>query len=333
MQLAAVFGRSKRRIHCKPRVADVLPVNDGSMSGGDLSYALRAHFDFVVTGTDGLAELAVEFDGPRHHTDHAQIRRDERKARICETYMLPILRVGAAAFRPADRRTLLEWVLQVCLAYQRLRAEWAEVSEVEEQNEDWDGDLPEAQLDDFNYRTYGALRDGDDPRRVIVAPIDAFHDARKRLGQAVFIDGYSYEGWQGREHDGRTVGHVALEVGDSAWLLGSARVDLRGVYRWIGGLCPPLVAQDIALLDLMRQLDEWDRRETHAMSWEGLMAAVAGCEQMMLVRMEIPAKHELVDRVLRSLRRRGVDTDDPVLQARVYLRLMEDAQDGPGPDF
>jgi hypothetical protein len=63
--LATFCSKRGLRLCAKPRVADVLPVNNGCLSGDDVSYALKAHFDFVLADLDGLAELAVEFDGPR----------------------------------------------------------------------------------------------------------------------------------------------------------------------------------------------------------------------------------------------------------------------------
>jgi hypothetical protein len=323
-QLIAVYRGRGRRVHCKPRLADVLPVNDGQLSNADVSYALRAHFDFVVTDREGLAEIAVEFDGPHHRHDPAQRLRDERKSRICREYMLPLLRVGAAALRPADHRTLLEWLLQVCCAHEVLRREWREVWEVEERGEDWLDDLPEVELDDFDYREFWAVADDDVPGRIICAPLDAFHEARERIGRAHMLEHGRCEGWFSG-YRGPTVGHVGLEVGESAWLLGTGRVDLRGVYPWISGLLPPRVAQDIALLDLHRQLDHWERHHRRAMSWEGVQAAVAGCEELLLARLNMPSRFDMAEYVFSRMRRRGVvDPDDPLVRARVFMSLEPD---------
>jgi hypothetical protein len=320
-QLASVFGRSGRRVHCKPRLADVLPVNDGSLGQADRSYALCAHFDFVVTDEEGLAELAVEFDGPLHHSDPVTIRRDERKERICREFMLPLLRIGASAFRPVDERTLLEWMLQVCMAYSKLRDAWAEVHDTEERGEDWVYDLPDFTLEEFDYRTYGGCPSPDDKTgRMIVAPLDVFHSVRKRIGQSVVLKHRNHESWYGTQ--GRnTVGHFALQVDDSAWVLGTGRVNLRGLYPWVGGLLPPRVAQDVALLDLDRQLDGWERGKLRAMSWEGIVATVAGCREGLLTRYEMPSRHERANAVLHTLRGWSIDTDDPRVQAKVYLSM------------
>jgi hypothetical protein len=331
-QLAAVYQGRGRRVHCKPRLADVLPVNDGQISDADPTYALRAHFDFVVTDREGLAEIAVEFDGPHHHRE-PQRRRDERKARICRMYMLPLLRVGASAFRPADERSLLRWVLEVCCIYEDLRRAWQEVHEAEDRGEDWDGDLPDAKLDDFDYREFWALADEEVPGRFICAPLDAFHEARERIGRADVLEHRRCEGWFRDEPDAPAVGHVGLEVGESAWLLGTGRIDLRGVYPWIGGLCPPVVAQDIALLDLHGQLADWERHEQRAMSWEGVQAAVADCEQLLLAPLNMPSRHEMAEHVLRTISGWGIDTDDPHVRVRVMTSIMHPDEDNPFRDW
>lgn len=53
------------RIAPKVRIADVLAIRGSGLSDPQYSYALRAHFDFVVTESDErIPEFAVEFDGP-----------------------------------------------------------------------------------------------------------------------------------------------------------------------------------------------------------------------------------------------------------------------------
>ncbi len=54
------------RIAPKVRVADVLPIENSGLSNAEYSYALRSHFDWVVTeGEDRDPQFAVEFDGTR----------------------------------------------------------------------------------------------------------------------------------------------------------------------------------------------------------------------------------------------------------------------------
>src|SRR6185503_17574285 len=62
-KLAAVCKEWSARVHNKVRIADVLFIEDSGISGNDYSFALKSHFDFVVTDADYLPLFAVEFDG------------------------------------------------------------------------------------------------------------------------------------------------------------------------------------------------------------------------------------------------------------------------------
>jgi hypothetical protein len=259
--LSAFCVRRGLRLFPKVRVADVLPISDELLSRAEESYGLKAHFDFVLADAHNRAELVVEFDGPSHWSDPKTIVRDEIKDAICRRHALPILRIGAGAFALLDdRRTLLEWILEVWSAYRNLSQAWAEVEAAEERGEDWDNDLPEIRLEDFDFRTYGGLRDWDEPGRMISAPLDPFRRARKRIGSAlVGVNVSRPEGWVGTTRRG-TVGYVAVAV-DGGWLLGTGRANLGGLSPWIGHLWGDFVAQDIALLRVAEQLDEWEQSE------------------------------------------------------------------------
>ena len=54
---------------------------EGSGIGDQLySYALKAHFDFVVAdGSDGQPKFAVEFDEIHHRTDPNTVENDRKK--------------------------------------------------------------------------------------------------------------------------------------------------------------------------------------------------------------------------------------------------------------
>src|SRR5687768_15815483 len=66
------------------RIADVLQIDRSGLSNEQNRYALRAHFDFVVTeGEERIPQFAVEFDGPMH--DDAKVAaRDDMKDAICD---------------------------------------------------------------------------------------------------------------------------------------------------------------------------------------------------------------------------------------------------------
>lgn len=322
--LSAFCVRRCLRLFPKVRVADVLPISDGMLSRVEESYGLKAHFDFVLADVQNNAELVVEFDGPSHWSDPKTIVRDEMKDAICRRYALPILRIGAGAFAPLDdRRTFLEWILEVWSAYRNLSQAWAEVEAAAERGEDWTHELPEIRLDDFDYRTYGGLRDSDEPGRMISAPLDPFGRARKRIGSTlVGVNVLRPEGWVGKTGRG-TVGYVAVAV-DGGWLLGMGRANLGGLSPWIGHLWGDFVAQDIALVRVAEQIDEWERSERAPLRREEMEQAVDGCKPMLIAPIEPPTKRERADFILRTIEGWGVDSDDPLVQARVRMSIESD---------
>lgn len=89
----SVEGR-QARIVPKARLADVLDLDRPDISGPLRSYALKAHFDFVlVEGRSHRPQFAVEFDGPSHETLDAR-RRDGMKDALCRACSFPLLRIN-----------------------------------------------------------------------------------------------------------------------------------------------------------------------------------------------------------------------------------------------
>ena len=222
-------------------------------------------------------------------------------------------RVGdreVARLTRADHRTLLDWIIEVWFANYELCREWDAYSE------DESGDPPETDPREFDYRA--PLHDAG---LYSVAPLDAFLDARKRVGAWIWsrLGDPKIEGWAGAHPHGHTVGRVGLEVEGGAWLLGYGSARLDGVRFWLG-LDPSDVAQDIALLDLSRQLQEWERGRIVAMSSEGLAEATRGLGRLLSAAPTMPTKAQLFDFLLANVRRSGtVDLDDP----RQFLRLHQ----------
>jgi hypothetical protein len=143
-QLTRLCERHNARLFQKVGLKDVLPIHGSGLDDADYTYALMAHFDFVITDQAGEALLAVEFDGGHHRTDPQQIIRDDRKNRICKKFMLPLVRAGASSLHRADHRTLLEWLIEVFFEQRRL----SEQHEVYQES----GDAPDYDPEDWNYR-------------------------------------------------------------------------------------------------------------------------------------------------------------------------------------
>ena len=79
----------------KVRVADVLRLENQTILPAHLSYALRAHFDFLVTDKDYQPLFCVEFDGPLHKTGEKQRERDRLKNEICDHFRHSLLRINS----------------------------------------------------------------------------------------------------------------------------------------------------------------------------------------------------------------------------------------------
>jgi Protein of unknown function (DUF2726) len=98
-------------VYPKVRIADALPIDGSGISDEEYSFALRAHFDFVVTDSSHSPLFAVEFDGPSHETENQQ-RLDSLKNALCERFKLPLLRVNenylVTKYRKFD---LLSWIV------------------------------------------------------------------------------------------------------------------------------------------------------------------------------------------------------------------------------
>lgn len=104
-------------VHAKVRLADALAIDRSGLSAEAYTYALRSHFDWLVTDTETTrAEFAVEFDGPSHETPTAR-RRDELKDVICARLGLPLLRITNEAYRPTTRRTVVGYLVEAWAAY------------------------------------------------------------------------------------------------------------------------------------------------------------------------------------------------------------------------
>ena len=95
-RLRLVCDEYGARVCPKVRVADTLKVSRHSLSNDLFSYALRAHFDFVIYDPEDLHRplFAIEFDG-ESHSRATQIERDEKKNHLCELNQFPLLRINS----------------------------------------------------------------------------------------------------------------------------------------------------------------------------------------------------------------------------------------------
>jgi hypothetical protein len=78
----------------KVRLADVFRIQASGISDEEYRFALQSHFDFLVTDRNLLPLFAVEYDGYLH-SEPAQASRDELKAKLCDRFELPLLRINS----------------------------------------------------------------------------------------------------------------------------------------------------------------------------------------------------------------------------------------------
>lgn len=120
-QIRAVIERHGAELHEKVRVADIIDIMwlDRRKLG---TYALQAHFDFVLIDGDGQAVFAIEFDGPGHNS-----RNDEKKDLICQQAGLPLFRIfGFQEVREINAMTLTRYLVELVFharAFQQMKEE------------------------------------------------------------------------------------------------------------------------------------------------------------------------------------------------------------------
>jgi very-short-patch-repair endonuclease len=101
------------KIFEKIRIADALEIRNSDLSDEEFTYALKAHFDFVVADVNTRALFVVEFDGP-YHARPANVEKDILKDSICSKLGMPILRVSSEFLTPRTQHfTLLKWIVEL----------------------------------------------------------------------------------------------------------------------------------------------------------------------------------------------------------------------------
>lgn len=112
--LTAAAEKNAAEVLSKMRIADVLTIERSGLEKDLYSYALMAHFDFVVVDSEHLPLFAVEFDGPHHDSDPRARANDLRKNMICERLGLPLARVrDEHVFRKARGIDYLSWLTEM----------------------------------------------------------------------------------------------------------------------------------------------------------------------------------------------------------------------------
>lgn len=112
-RLREICAEFDANVNPKVRVADVFEIEASGIADQLYSFALKSHFDFVITGSDHLPIFAVEFDGPVHRSADAK-RRDQLKNELCDHFEFQLLRINQKYFSPTfSNWDLLGWFCTV----------------------------------------------------------------------------------------------------------------------------------------------------------------------------------------------------------------------------
>ncbi|MFC1740117.1 DUF2726 domain-containing protein [Pseudomonadota bacterium] len=224
-------------VYTKPRIADVVNIARSGLDDDHFSYALQAHFDFVVADQNELALFAVEFDGPLHESNAQAVRNDEKKNHICDKLNFPLARVrDEHLFRKARGINYLTWLTELFFSSEAL---------VQAQNE---GSIPKDEpLDPMMFST--------NPN--IVGPFPLFLSSEARND----IRSFHSEGILGAPspyhfygYDKAGGGHalVAIRASDGTLVACSSSIYLDGF-----GITASEAAEEIATVNLARMVREF----------------------------------------------------------------------------
>lgn len=112
--LSKTASEHSAEVFTKVRIADALELAGSKLSNDLFTYALKAHFDFVVgRGAEAKTLFAVEFDGPVHTSDASTINNDKKKEKLCLDLGLPLLRIDGGALRKIGQRPILGWLVHM----------------------------------------------------------------------------------------------------------------------------------------------------------------------------------------------------------------------------
>ena len=112
-ELNSITFRYGLRVNAKVRIADVCPIEQSGIMADLYNYALKAHFDFLITNDEHMPQFAVEFDGASHETPRSRVL-DEKKDTICRIFNFPLLRIKINYLpKKYNDVSLLEWIIDV----------------------------------------------------------------------------------------------------------------------------------------------------------------------------------------------------------------------------
>ncbi|MES2765571.1 MAG: DUF2726 domain-containing protein [Bacteroidota bacterium] len=122
-QLKKICEEFEAHVWVKERLADVLKIENSGIDNHAYSYALKSHFDFIISDKEFIPLFGVEFDGPTHN-QAASIENDKIKNQLCEKFGFPLLRIRYNYLETRARgMDFLTWLIEVWFSEQSFNEE------------------------------------------------------------------------------------------------------------------------------------------------------------------------------------------------------------------
>lgn len=228
--LCGALSETDIAVYPKVRIADVVEINQSMISDELYTYALKAHFDFILIQKNKLV-LAIEYDGPWHAFKPSVIENDKLKAQICARFDIPLIRVDGHFLRPIADFRLLAWIIKVWLEKRYLLPEWSGADEL------------------FSYLSN--RRD-----------LDPFCDQRCFV-VADLRDRFEVESLSGRDRLGFLVAAEILWLDEKTAIVGRGRCQPN---RYLP-VCEQSITQDFAIIDLYDKFRAFEKGDTRVIDF------------------------------------------------------------------
>jgi hypothetical protein len=317
------------RLCIKPRIADVLAIEGSGITDRQFSYALKAHFDFVICRHDSdklrdMPQFAVELDGAQHRTDPAQIARDKHKNAICEHLGLPLVRARAPSLKRVGDQALLEWLAELWFVYHSVYCGSSTRGGDRDECEDDDSGRPGR----FSYaRVWQELDDGGDLDRFgIDGPYDPFAALRREFQR--FVHGRKvvgvWEAFAGEDEGGVACGVIVLGLGQGRCLVAQGRCSLRHFIP--APLLAETVALDLALVEMVELTRDYTMGRVEALEPSLAQAATRGLRRSPLLHLPALSDQDFYEILLSWL---GPEPSEERRQEAWLFAHLERHQDDP----
>ncbi|MGA9755006.1 MAG: DUF2726 domain-containing protein [Desulfobaccales bacterium] len=221
----------------KMRIADVFNIKSSGLSPEEFTYALKAHFDFVIYDNEDLPLFGIELDGSLHEKDNSVINNDILKNNICERFSFPLLRINADfVTKKIKDLSLLSWIIEVWFLGQAF---------LKQQDQ---GFIPKDEIFDYNFVVKPFMKngiiDGDFAYNLSRTEVVFINNCR-REGVIARVNFVAYEDQLGFTH-----GIIVASIDDKNGIMSRVRVKTFNFYP----PSPSDIVEDLVIIDIANKI-------------------------------------------------------------------------------